>query len=91
VNQPGTILRNGTSVRTSEQLDDGRGLPLQGHRKPGAPGTIAGVVGGFGGDVYWVRHDDDGSVGAYCFTEFELDGEEKEADAALLLHLAPRG
>jgi len=33
-------------------------------------GVVTGYVPGHGGDVWWVRHDD-GSVGAYVFTEFE--------------------
>ena len=41
-------------------------------RKPNQTGTIAGVVGGHGGDVYWVKPDDGGEVAAYCFSEFEL-------------------
>jgi hypothetical protein len=31
-----------------------------------------GVVGGHGGDVYWVWHFDSENTAAYCFAEFEL-------------------
>jgi hypothetical protein len=51
-------------------------------RKPNATGWIVGIVGGHGGDVYWVAHTSKkpetgdtipgNLTGAYCFTEFEL-------------------
>lgn len=34
------------------------------------PGVIKGYVGGHGGDVWWVEHDD-GAVAPYGFTELE--------------------
>jgi hypothetical protein len=37
-------------------------------RRAGVKGTYIGWVPGAGGDVWWVRHEDD-SVGAYMFTE----------------------
>lgn len=39
-------------------------------RRVGATGTVKSWVPGHGGDVWWIEHDD-GSVAAYCFTEFE--------------------
>lgn len=33
-----------------------------------APGIYRGFVAGAGGDVWWIEHED-GSVGAYMFTE----------------------
>ena len=35
-----------------------------------AEGTVIGWVPGHGGDVWWVQHDD-GSVGAYYYTDLE--------------------
>ena len=32
-------------------------------------GTLKGIVPGHGGDVVWVEHDSDQSVGAYALTE----------------------
>ena len=76
VQQPEYILKNGTKVVTHSRLDDTGGLLIKPKhlevRKPNQKGTIAGVVGGHGGDVYWVQHDGNEEVGAYCFTEFEL-------------------
>lgn len=40
-------------------------------RATGITGIVDGVVGGHGGDVWWVKHDDSDDVGAYCFTELE--------------------
>ncbi len=73
--QPIYILDNGTRVRTHKKLGKTTGfLVVMKHieaRKPDAPGVIDGIVGGHGGDVYWVRHGQD--VAAYSFSEFELE------------------
>ena len=73
--EPTYILSTGTRVVTHSTLADGHGLPRGGSmRKPNQPGIIAGVVGGYGGDVYWVRHDvENDELAPYVFTEFELE------------------
>ena len=56
-------------------------------RKVGVTGTVAGYVGGHGGDVWWVEHDGDEQpkvVGAYCYNEFEPIGFEKLTAVGLL-------
>lgn len=40
-------------------------------RKKGARGIIREFVPGHGGDVWFIKHDDDGQIGAYSFDEFE--------------------
>ncbi len=42
-------------------------------RKVGAVGVVEGWVPGHGGDVWWVRHED-GTVGAYIYTELTIEG-----------------
>jgi len=69
--QPECILETGTRVITNNL----RSYPLSGVRRKNAPGKINGVVGGMGGDVYCVEHDD-GTRGSYCFDEFELETNE---------------
>lgn len=44
---------------------------ISARRGPGAEGVVLSAAAGHGGDVWFVAHDLD-SVGAYCFTEFEL-------------------
>lgn len=74
---PPTILPNGTPIRTHRTLDAANGLPVHRDslkaRRSDAPGKIAGVVGGYGGDVYWVHHENGIDVAVYSFAEFELD------------------
>jgi len=81
--QPETILPNGTRVRTHAELESTRGMMVHpahlSARRPGAEGAIAGVVGGHGGDVYYVEHAPGEPWAAYCFTEFELRAESAEA------------
>ncbi len=78
--EPEYILANGTKVVTHAELSTTSGFLINpvhlSARKPSAAGVIAGVVGGHGGDVYWVKHEDGGPVAAYCFTEFEIEGKE---------------
>ena len=77
--QPDYILENGTRVKTcSEFGTEGKGFLVgRSHldlRKPNQSGIIAGVVGGCGGDVYWVRHGtEEDEVAPYGFWEFELE------------------
>jgi hypothetical protein len=70
------LLKLGTPIITHEALDTTSGLMVHGKhieaRRPNAKGTIAGIVGGHGGDTYWVKHDDE-QVAAYGWQEFELD------------------
>lgn len=85
--QPEYILEKGTKIRTHETLGSTVGLGVHvGHiraRRSNVQGTITGVVGGHGGDVYFVRHEAPFSFGwveaAYSFQEFELDTGEPEA------------
>ncbi len=76
MDQPSTILKSGTLIRTHAKLGDTKGLLIFGDnlkaRRPDADGKITGVVGGHGGDVYWVQHGEETLVAAYCFDEFEL-------------------
>jgi hypothetical protein len=72
---PSVILRNHTKVIIHDTIDKDPGFLVKGHhlecRKSSISGIIWGYVPGHGGDVYWVKHED-GTIGAYCFTEFEL-------------------
>lgn len=76
MNAPEHLLETGTKVKTHEKLDDTRGMLIDSRhlnaRTPNAEGVIDGVVGGHGGDVYWVKHEGVEHHAAYCFTEFEL-------------------
>lgn len=51
--------------------------------EPNARGVIRGIVGGHGGDVYWVQHGTDGAgepvVATYGWWEFELDNGPKSS------------
>jgi hypothetical protein len=81
--QPEYLLNTGTRVRTHDHEFT---CALPGVRRRNAVGKIKGVVGGMGGDVYWVDHDD-GARGAYCFDEFELEPEsapESEREAKIV-------
>lgn len=68
----------GLKVKTL-RLEDTKGMMIKPHhldcRKSGITGSIVGYVPGHGGDVWWVRHDGDGSIGAYCFMELEATGK----------------
>ncbi len=61
-------------VRTTK-LEDTQGMLIaQRHlsvRKEGITGTVLSYVPGHGGDVWFVKHDGTGEVGAYTFTELE--------------------
>lgn len=73
--EPESILSNGTRVRTDRTLGSTVGMLVKQQyldaRRSNAEGTIKGWVTGHGGDVYWVQHDD-GTVAAYGWMEFEL-------------------
>ena len=73
--QPRTILKSGTKIRTHDKLERTGGMIIKQYhldrhilvrilRRPDIVGTICGVVGG-GGDVYWVQHPT--GVAAYCW------------------------
>jgi hypothetical protein len=76
MNRPDTVLPSGTPVRTHKTLHATEGFPVAPKhveaRRADAPGTIEGLVGGHGGDVYWVRHPGAGVLAPYGFYEFEL-------------------
>ncbi len=65
--QPAIILSDGVKIKTHDTLK--HNFPYA--RRTSATGAIDGVAGGYGGDVYWVRHED-GVSAPYCFDEFEL-------------------
>lgn len=75
--QPESVLPPGTKIRTHAVLGDTRGMLIGpgnvSMRKADTPGEIRGVVGGYGGDVYWVQHPGDVLFAPYCFDEFERD------------------
>lgn len=41
------------------------------NRSVGKTGKVLGYVPGHGGDVWWVEHDGESGVAAYCYNEFE--------------------
>lgn len=61
-------------IRTNPELHLTTGMMIREdylrNRKPNAVGTIHGYVGGHGGDVWWVIHEDE-SIAPYMFSEFE--------------------
>lgn len=74
--QPEYVLASGVKICTHEALHPTTGMLIKreylDRRRPGATGTIKGYVAGHGGDIYWVEHEDDKSVSAYGWMEFEL-------------------
>lgn len=78
--EPEYILSNGTKVKIRDDMNpnDTSGMLIKqeilNRRTPGVKGQICGIVGGHGGDVYWVRHDGEEDTGsAYGWWEFEID------------------
>ena len=75
MNEPKQVLANGTRITTHIDLDSTSGLlikqDLLDNRERGVNGVICGIVGGHGGDFYWVKHED-GVKSAYGWMEFEL-------------------
>ncbi len=67
-------VKNGLRVKTTK-LGETKGMIIAPRhltaRREGVIGTLTGYVPGHGGDVWWLKHEDDGEVGAYCFDEFE--------------------
>lgn len=61
-------------VKTVDPLGDVTGMMVVAtqlaNRTAGKVGTVEGYVPGHGGDVWWVRHDDD-TVAPYTFDEFD--------------------
>lgn len=86
----GTLL-NGLKIRTNATLEPSRSMTRSlvlssdsvAMRKPDTEGEIRGVVGGTGGDVYWVQHPGDALFAPYCFTEFEKADRDTEKAAAV--------
>jgi len=70
----GDTLPTGTRIRTHAVLGTTTGMMVASQhltaRKPDTLGTINGIAGGHGGEVYFVAHE--GTIGAYCWDEFEL-------------------
>ena len=77
MNEPEYLLEAGVRIRTHAKISDTGGMLIaQAHldrRKAGAVGAIGGIVGGHGGDVYYVAHVGDTRMAAYGFWEFELE------------------
>ena len=85
--EPEYILKNGTKVRIHDTLESTAGFMIavdfMNRRKPATKGIICGIVGGHGGDVYFVGHGEakEGhfqreQVAVYGWMEFELVGEQ---------------
>ena len=80
--EPKYILEPGTTVKIHDHTfgRTSAGLIVKQEyidaRTPSAKGIIRGIVGGHGGDVYWVQHGEDGEgkpvIAAYGWWEFEL-------------------
>jgi hypothetical protein len=75
--QPHYLLDSRTRIRTHAVLGDTMGFLITerhlSQRKPNAVGAISGIVGGHGGDVYFVTHVGDSAMAVYSFDEFELE------------------
>jgi len=63
-------------VKTTK-LNDTEGMLInQKHlavRRESVTGTVKSYVPGHGGDVWFVQHDNSEEIGAYCYTELELE------------------
>ena len=74
--QPSQILKRGVRVRTVDCFEKNAtmgmigGANLVAARKNGASGQVLDAVGGAGGDLYFVKHDD-GAVAVYSYLEFD--------------------
>jgi hypothetical protein len=79
--QPKYLLKSFVRVRTHAELDRTTGMLITerhlSQRKPNAVGAISGIVGGHGGDVYYVSHIGDPAMAVYGFWEFELEPTDK--------------
>ena len=68
-------VKPGLRVRTAEALGSTTGMLIVkdalDDRKEGVTGTVMGFVAGHGGDVWWIRHDNNGKVAPYSFTELD--------------------
>lgn len=77
MDSPQHILEVGTIVRTHKQLGSTGGMIVREdalkRRRPDVIGVIGPIVGGHGGDVYWVFHGPEEQPAPYSFAEFELD------------------
>jgi hypothetical protein len=68
-------VKPGLRVKTTK-LGDTEGMVIAPKhlsiRCEGVTGTVKSYVPGYGGDVWFVQHDDSNNVGAYVVTEIEL-------------------
>jgi hypothetical protein len=68
-------VKIGLRVKVTK-LGDTKGMMIKKHRLDvrtiGAKGEVIGYVPGHGGDIWWIKQDD-GSIGAYVFDEFEKE------------------
>lgn len=64
----------GDKVKINSKLGSTNGMLVHSShlaaRRPNQEGIVCGIIQGHGGDCWFVKHGD-GSVGAYCFTEFK--------------------
>ncbi len=69
-------IQKGIEIKTNKKLGDTKGFLINKKnldaRTPNSVGTVLNWVPGHGGDVWWIKHQDN-SVGAYLFNEFELN------------------
>lgn len=75
MHEPASILPVLTRIKTHMKLGKVDYFCHSKHleaRKDDSYGFIRGIVGGHGGDVYWVAHPNTNTVAAYGWDEFEL-------------------
>ena len=85
--EPKYVLSSGTKIRTHEALQPTTGMIIKqeylDRRRPDAAGVLGGFVPGHGGDIYWVRHEDDKTVAVYGWMEFELvEADDGQRDSS---------
>ena len=83
MDEPKVIIKSGTRIQT-QHINSESLFVSQKHidaRKSEAIGVITGIVGGHGGDVYWVAHIGDTCMAAYGWWEFELAPVTDPCDA----------
>lgn len=75
-------VRNGMNVITAHAFKanatEGMSVHLRhlGARRTSTRGVTDGYVPGHGGEVWWVKHED-GSVGAYSYSELNAAGDDR--------------
>jgi hypothetical protein len=76
MDQPKYILKHKTRIKTNPVIDSTRGMLIAPKhldvRRTNTVGVVCGIVGGHGGDVYFVAQLGDSCMAAYGWWEFEL-------------------